>query len=557
MAFISWQEIWDRFHFFNTSRRNEDPPHSITAPVEQAAGQNEYDVNFQNLTKMMGDTMGVPGMFGATDYTSWISTAETSKDTRTMIYREMEENSYVSEGLDEIVYSSLNADEKGEVIHLNVKNDGLNANENIRANLEREFRHIVDNVLEYKDNFFKWYREFVMMGEISLELLIDDNDASLRRNGVRGVKMLRSEEFFAYHDPSGNLQGFIVRNPWNNDARIVADRDQFAYSDSGKYDFVNGIGPMWAKKYLPEKGRTIRLVRSFIEEARKPYKQLDAIEDSLVIYRMARAPERLIFNVATGNLPKNKAEQYLQKIINKYRKKLTYNTQTGAIDQAQNVKNIMEDYWFIKDQTGKGTEVSTLSGASNLGEISDANYFLNKLYKAMKVPLERVNPEGGSVFDQNPGSMSRSEIKFEKFIYSILRLFVRAIRDVYITHLKLKGIWEHYELKEEDIEIKPVPPSYFTYMKNSEFLEAQFARFSNFSNNIDSEEPIFSKRMALKEGMGWDDNMIALNQKWLDDEKKAKAGEGEEGEEGDLGGELGGGDEEGGLGGDEGVDLGI
>ena len=153
--------------------------------------------------------------------------------------------------------------------------------------------------------------------------------------------------------------------------------------------------------------------------------------------------------------------------------------------------------------------------------------------------------------------MSRSEIKFEKFIYSILRLFVRAIRDVYITHLKLKGIWEHYELKEEDIEIKPVPPSYFTYMKNSEFLEAQFARFSNFSNNIDSEEPIFSKRMALKEGMGWDDNMIALNQKWLDDEKKAKAGEGEEGEEGDLGGELGGGDEEGGLGGDEGVDLGI
>lgn len=547
MSNITWREIWDRYHFFHTGRRNEVEPNSITSPIDKQFDYESYDVNFQNLSKMINDDLSSlnGAAFGATDYLSWITTAETSKDTRTMIYREMEENTYVSEGLDEIIYSSINENEKGESITLKIVNDGLNSNDNIRDNLQREFRHIIKTVLKYDNNFNTWFREFVMMGECALELLIDYDDPSVRNHGVRGVKFLRSEEYVPYYNTNGYLQGFVIKNLWNNNVRVVADRDQLAYADSGKYDYVNGIGPNWARSYIPEKGRTIRLVRSFIEEARKPYKQLDAIEDSLVIYRMARAPERLIFNVATGNLPKNKAEQYLRKIVNKYRKKLTYNSQTGEIDQAQNVKNIMEDYWFIKDQTGKGTEVSSLSGASNLGEITDANYFLNKLYKAMKVPLERMNPEGGSTFDQNPGSMSRAEIKFEKFIYNIVKLFSKLIKEVYIQHLKLKGVWSHYEMTDEDIELKPVPPSYFTYMKNAEFLEAQFARFANFSNNIDSEEPIFSKKMALKEGMGWDDDKISLNQKWLDEEKLRKTSDeegGELGELGDVGGDLGGGE---------------
>ena len=546
MAFTTWKEIWDRFNFFKNSNREEDRPSSITSPIDPFNPQPDYDVNFQHLSRMMGDETGFATGFGATDYTSWISTAENSKEARTLIYREMEENAYISEGLDEIVYSSINTDEKDNVVNLKITNENLIINENIRENLQREFRYIINKVLRYKENFSTWYREFVIMGELGLEPLIDHDDVLARKHGVRGVKFLRSEEHLAYHDANGYLKGFIIRNPWNESVRIIADKDQIAYASSGKYDFVSGVGPLWAKKYIPEQGRAVQIVRSFIEEARKPYKQLDAIEDSLVIYRMARAPERLIFNVATGNLPKNKAEQYLQKIINKYRKKITYNSHTGDIDQSQNVKNIMEDYWFIKDQTGKGTEVSNLPGASNLGEISDAEYFLSKLYKAMKIPLERVNPEGGSVFDQNPGSLSRSEIKFEKFIFGILIRFISCIKSLYILHLKLKGIWSHYELNEDDIEIVPVPPSYFTYMKNSEFLEAQFSRFSNFSQGIDSETPIFSRRIALKEGMGWDDDTIEQNEKWLkqeeDKKKAATQGEDEGGMGDEMGGDEGGGD---------------
>jgi len=281
-----------------------------------------------------------------------------------------------------------------------------------------------------------------------------------------------------------------------------------------------------------------------MEAARKPYKQLDALEDAVVIYRMSRAPERLVFNVATGNLPKSKAEQYLQKLINKFRKKLTYNPQTGDVDQGQNVKNIMEDFWFVKDQSGKGTDVTTLSGATNLGEMGDIEYFLGKLWKAMKIPPTRMS--GEAVFDQNPGAMSTQEIKFQKYIYLILMRFSEVIKKIYVQHLKMKGIWQHYNLKEEDLQILSVPPSYFTYMKNAEFLEAQFARFANFANNINVDEPIFAKKTALKEGLGWSDEQISKNEEWLKQEKDNTGEENtddESGESGELPADAESGDE--------------
>lgn len=537
---INWREMWNRYNFFSTTgSRYEQDLNSITEPINPA-DKSDYDINFENAMSDMAEGGQTAAGFGSCNYMTWLSMAEQSKEIRSQQYREMENNGFVAAGVDEIVYSSMNSDEQGEVITLKIKNSSLSDNENIRDNLQKEFRHIRDNVVDYKNNFTALFREYIVMGELALELLVSDDDKEIRLSGVQGVKMLLSEEYVPYYDPEGKVLGFVVKNPWDTTVRVLADKMQFAYVDSGRYDFISSSGPSWASSYMPSqnRGNVMRLVRSFIEEARKPYKQLDALEDSLVIYRLARSPERLIFNVATGNLPKNKAEQYLQKTINKYRKKLTYNANTGEVDQAQNVQNIMEDYWFVKDNTGKGTEVTTLQSGSNLGEVDDVNYFLAKLYRALKVPMGRMN--GESTFEQIPG-MPREEIKFEKYIYTIVTKFANSIKQVYVAHLKLKGIWDVYNLKEDDIEIAVVPPSYFTYMKNAEALEAQFTRFSNFSNNIDAETPVFAKRTALKEGMGWSDDKIAENEKWLAEEADAKAGGGEEGEE--MGGAEGGDDE--------------
>jgi len=542
---ITWRELWNRYNFFSVSARHYDQEvKSITQPISQD-DQAEYDINFQQALAKLGSDESIGGPdFGSLNYMNWLSMAETSKETRTQQYREMENNGFVSAGVDEIVYSSLNADEKGEQLYLKIKNEGFSENENIRENLVKEFNYIRDDVIGYAKNFATMFHEFIMMGECCLEFLIPQTDVQLRSLGILGTKLLLSEQYMPFYNPEGKVHGFVIRNPWDANVRVLGDRTQFAYVDSGKYDFVDGIGPAWAKQYLPNpsQGKVLRLVRSFLEEARKPYKQLDAIEDSIVIYRFSRAPGRLIFNVATGNLPKNRAEQYLQKIINKYRKKVTYNSTTGDIDQAQNTKNIMEDYWFVKDATGKGTEVTTLESGGNFGDIEDLNYFLAKLYRSMKIPMTRMTGEAG--FDQSP-QKNTEQIKFEKYIYGIVCRFVDLIKQTYMQHLKMKGVWDHYNMKPEDIEVEAVPPSFFTYMKNAEVLDAQFTRFANFSNNINTETPIFAKRTALKEGMGWSDEKIALNQKWL----KEEAAEGqEEGGESEGGGETpepSGGEEEG------------
>jgi hypothetical protein len=529
---MNWSEIWNRYNFFS---RNENPlPDSVTAPIPQPK-PDDYDVNFENELKQMTDgEPGVIGAFGSLNYLSWLSMVEKSKEDRVLLYREMEQNAHVSEALDELVFSGLNEDKDGNVINLMLRSENLSISDNIRDNLQREFRHIRDDVLNYRENFYTWFHEFILMGEVALELLVDNDDASLRKNGIRGTNLLISEQYIPYHHTNGDINGFIIKNMWNRTVRVVASRDQVAYADSGKYDFVSGLGPTWAKQYLPTKGEVVRIVRSFIDSARKPYKQLDAMEDSAVIYRLARAPERLIFNVATGNLPKNKAEQYLQKLINKYRKKLTYNPQTGFIDQAQNVKNIMEDFWFVKDQQGKGTDVTTIQSGANLGEITDIEYFVKKLYKSMRVPWGRYT---GEAVQATGSQMNKDDIKFETFVYAMVRKFSEVIKQIFKQHLRAKGIWQHYDMKDSDFEVVPVPPSYFQYMKNNELLEAQFTRFAAFANNLNTEKPVFSKKMALKDGLGWDDAKIALNNKWLEEElnegQEAQAG----GEEGATGGE--------------------
>jgi len=532
---MNWQTIINRFNFFRASNAEAEPKDSITSPLQLPQDGTGNDVNFQNALELLGTEDGIGGAhFGNVNYLSWVSQAEKSKDDRIRLYREMEQNPYVSEGLDEITYSSINTDKDDNAINLVIKNKILDSNDNMKDNLVAEFNYITSKIIDYKGVFHEWFKDYVLTGELAVELLVPNDDGALRDKGVIGVKKLVSEEYVTSHNSVGDLEGFVIRNLWDDSSRMVADANQIAYIDSGRYDYVNGMGPSWAKDYIPrkEKGDMVRIARSFIDSARKPFKQLDALEDSLVIYRLSRAPERLIFNVATGNLPKNKAEQFLQKAMNKYRKILTYNANTGMVDQAQNVKNITEDYWFAKDNTGKGTDVTTLQSGQNLGEIEDVQFFVQKLYKAMRVPYARFT--GESTFEQVAG-MSRDEIKFEKFIYGIVMRFSGLVKKIFKQHLIMKGIWSHYDMNDHDIDCAVVPPSYFTYMKNAEVLEAQFSRFGNYVNNVDVETPLFSKKMALKDGLDWDDSKIKLNEKWLKEEaaENAEGGEGGDGEEGE------------------------
>jgi hypothetical protein len=180
----------------------------------------------------------------------------------------------------------------------------------------------------------------------------------------------------------------------------------------------------------------------------------------------------------------------------------------------------MEDFWFVKDQQGKGTEVTTLQSGQNLGEIADVEFFVKKLYKAMRVPWSRYTGEG---VQAQGTQMSKDDIKFEAFVYAMVRKFSDVVKQVFRQHLRAKGLWNYYEMKDADFDIVPVPPSYFQYMKNNELLEAQFTRFAAYANNLNTEKPVFSKKMALIDGLGWTEEKYNQNKKWLVDEEQESA----------------------------------
>ena len=566
---MAWKDFVNRFNFWKAGEEEKLPP-SITDPLSYEDA-NILDVHFRDVVdEMMQQNEGLAAGIGGLSYSTWISIAEHGKEDRCSLYREMLNNPYVQECVDEIVFTAFNEDLKDNIVNLNIKNSQFTANENISDNLQSLFRYIRDDALNYKYNFIEWFTQFVQMGEGALEYLIPETDNEIVKRGIIGVNFIQSENYIPKHSPNGDIEAFIIKNNWTTTTRILAARDQFAYVDSGMYDFVSGAAPSWTNQMVQNKDSIIRLVKSYIDIAKKPYRQLDALEDAVVIYRLSRAPERLVFNVAAGNVPKNRAEQYVKQLMDRYRKKLTYNTEDAKVDSTQNVKNLLEDYWFIKDNQGKGTDVQSVGQAQALGEITDVEFFVQKLYKALKVPYARFT--GESTFEQGSG-MPRDEVKFERYVYTILRRFSELIKQVYIQHLKLVGVWDLYDMHESDIEIVPTPPSSFTYMKNAEKLEAQFSMFANYANNIDTEEPLFARETALKKGLGWTDEEIKSNEVALRREKgmTEEGGEEEGGEEegmdfggdmglgGDMGGDMGLGGDMGGedLGGDEGDDIDI
>jgi len=190
---ISWKEILNRYLYFKTSSMGDESPPSITSNLDTLK-PNDYDINFRHaIQDMVGDEAGIPGGFGGTDYISWIAGAEQSKTTRVGLYREMELNAWVEDGLTEYVSTALNADEKGNTIFLKIKNEDLSNNNNIRDNLQKEFDHITQTVFNYNLAFSEWFREFVLMGEVAIELLIPNDNVDIRTEGIKGVKLLRSE----------------------------------------------------------------------------------------------------------------------------------------------------------------------------------------------------------------------------------------------------------------------------------------------------------------------------------------------------------------------------
>ena len=298
-------------------------------------------------------------------------------------------------------------------------------------------------------------------------------DTQTLNNQLRGLKdpmeydFPKIEEFFIYNPKSGNSAGTTSATQSGGSQGIKIAKDAITYCTSGLVDRNKGI------------------TLSYLHKAIKALNQLRMIEDSLVIYRLSRAPERRIFYIDVGNLPKVKAEQYLRDVMNRYRNKLVYDASTGEVRDDRKFMSMMEDFWLPRREGGRGTEITTLPGGQNLGELTDIEYFQKKLYRALGVPESRIASDGGFNLGRS-SEILRDELKFAKFVGRLRKRFGNLFSNLLKTQLILKNIItpEDWNSLSDHIQYDFLYDNQFAELKESELMNERLGTLATIEPYI-------------------------------------------------------------------------
>jgi len=420
---------------------------------------------------------------------------EENKSGRMRDYRIMASFSEISDALDEICDECINKDESGNIVNLKFRN--VEIDDEKQQVIKDEFEKYID-YFDLDKKGFEYFRQILIEGELYFEHIIHKGYTN---DGILGAVILPSDLIDPIYDNIQNMiiKGYILRKPiFDPNKPEKIEKFDFIPMDENQVSYINS--GIW------NQDKTFRL--PFIENARRAYRQLSLVEDAIVIYRLVRAPERLVFNVDVGNMAPPKAEAYLRKLIQEYWSKKTFDTNQSGQVQKFNPQSMLDSFWFAKRAGSEGTTVSQLAGGANLGELADLMYFVNKLYKALKVPTNRLNPESG--FDGLSENILREELKFAKFIIRLQQQFASGLKNGFITHLKLKEIFDAYDLKPQDIHLEFNVPTNFYELRESQKLELKAQNF----NSLASNESIAST-YAQKRYLGWTDIDVKANREFL------------------------------------------
>ena len=380
-------------------------------------------------------------------------------------YREMAMHPEVDEAIEDIIHEAIVADQNDSPVQVNL--DNLEVSDSVKTMIRDEFDYI-KNLFGFDSKAHEMFRRWYIDGRMYYHKVIDlDNPAD-------GIKELR------YVDPHKIKKVRQITKPKTADEFMKYDfgkgEEYFLYNPKGLNNTSANSGIRIAKDAityvvsgLMDTNRNI--VLSYLHKGIKVLNQLRMIEDSLVIYRISRAPERRIFYIDVGNLPKVKAEQYLREVMGRYRNKLVYDASTGEIRDDRKYMSMMEDFWLPRREGGRGTEITTLPGGQNLGELTDVQYFQTKLYKALNVPAGRL--ESGTSFNIGRSSeITRDELKFTKFVGKLRKKFSDLFQDTLKTQLILKSVItpEDWDDMKEHIQYDYLYDNHFTELKNLEMM---------------------------------------------------------------------------------------
>jgi hypothetical protein len=441
-------------------------------------------------------------------------------------YRSTSEHPECDLAIEDIVNEAINTDELKASVSLNV--DKLPYSTKLKSRVKEEFQQVL-RLLDFNNKAHDIFRRWYIDGRLHYHKIINEEDPQkgiqeLRYIDALKIKRIRKIDKDITKKGSPTVRVLEDYYVYNEGGAVTTSHNASAVGGTLKIT-ADAIANCPSGLFDPTKA----LVHSYLHKAIKPVNQLRMIEDAVVIYRIARAPERRIFYIDVGNLPKVKAEQYLKDVMNRYRNKLVYNASTGEIKDDRQQMSMLEDFWLPRREGGRGTEITTLPGGQNLGEIDDILYFQKKLYRSLNIPISRLETESG--FSMGRGAeISRDEVKFTKFVQKLRNKFNTLFNDLLRTQLILKGV-----IAEEDWSSVKEYVSY-NYMKDGHYAELRdMDLLRDRMDMLNTMEPFignwFSKQYVQKQVFRMSDDEIESMQQQIEQETPEEPPEGEEGED--------------------------
>jgi hypothetical protein len=470
----------------------------------------------QSFTTTQADdgtqTVAAGGYFG--QYLDMEGTAKSEADLIRR-YREVALHPECDMAIEDIVNEAIVANELKDAVRVNVKD--LPYGDEVRRKIEDEFKNIL-RLLNFNTRGHDIFRRWYVDGRIYYHKIID------RNSPIKGITELK------YIDPRKVKKIREIRKkrpdgPMPHGLSVVDEYvEYFVYNEKGVSGSTSGAGIKIAPDtiaFCPSGliDQNKNMVLSYLHKAIKPVNQLRMIEDSAVIYRIARAPERRIFKIDVGNLPKVKAEQYLRDVMARYRNKLVYDASTGEIRDDRNYMSMLEDFWLPSREGGRGTDITTLPGGANLGEIADIEYFRAKLYRSLNVPVSRLESSTG--FNLGRASeITRDELKFTKFVQRLRKKFTELFNDLLRTQLILKGIIneDDWYTVRDSMNYDFLQDGHFAELKQTEMLRERLQLANEMRDYIGKFFSVeYVRKNVLKQNEREIEEMDAQIKKEIDD----------------------------------------
>ena len=461
-----------------------------------------------------------------------VSHAINTKPARIADYRQMSNYNEIGDAVDEIADAHMTTSADNKFVNIGITGKPLN--DMMMKEVEDEANHFF-GLFNFEDNIFEYARRLTIEGELCWENIVSTDDPS---KGFIDVRYIPNETFEFAYDTNKRAKTCIAvvsDSPASDPSVLQTKRESgFGYNQMNSSTSLNCYSQVSAGKvvYLPFEQITYinsgiydgtgLIVYPALERARRAYNQLQLIEDAVLVYRLVRAPVRNVFNVDCGKMSPQKAEQHVRNLAHNFTSKKQYDPATGSISGAYDPFSILENVWIPKSADSSGVTISSIGGEAKWGELDDLNYFLRKLYRALKIPSSRfISGSSGESPDksyQYSGEISYDEYRFAKYINRSLTCLVRGLKEALINHLKLTGTWQRAGLNAQNLRVIIPPPADIEIYKTQKLLET---KISNYNNIIGSSSKI-SIEFAQSKILGLskrdiEENRRMLKQEMIDD----------------------------------------